>query len=488
MAVINALGPLVKTRHTISSKIINSLLLVDIVSISQNTADPAKTQLQVRSLSKTLRIQLSHFLRTNASGPLANKIDQYLRTHVVNSVVSDGEEVSRKRPATEEFDQLTKKQRSEPAPSAVINPAIWEAFVLDPGNPLALYDAQAIPLPIVVQTILKTMEIIPLYILDDKLNGVRARLLTLPATATNEATNGDFDDYDPEAAIEIDYAPDEPVEEAHVDELANQTFELPEAQNLNPQALQTEFHASIDRILQSVRTMDKMTSHRAGLSTKAASLDSLAITEWDKEAWIIILSRLSARGLTPPSATNTLGSSLRERLFEYIMINFREHMDLTISWLTEEWYNDTLTTTPESSGNYMKWATRIFDNILPFIEAKDARIFIRFLGELPLVLPSHVARLKTLCLDPERQKLGFAAIRYLLLLRPPTRGACVELCVDLYQNRRSLEDVLTVDADTKKAAADILKKWAPGTVEEAVKKEGLVVNQEGVEVKVEESG
>ena len=143
---------------------------------------------------------------------------------------------------------------------------------------------------------------------------------------------------------------------------------------------------------------------------------------------------------------------------------------------------------PELSGNYMKWATRIFDNILPFIEAKDVRIFIRFLGELPLVLPSHVARLKTLCLDPERQKLGFAAIRYLLLLWPPTRGACVELCVDLYQNRRSLEDVLTIDVDTKKAAADILKKWAPGTVEEAVKKEGLVVNQEGVEVKVEESG
>ena len=57
----------------------------------------------------------------------------------------------------------------------------------------------------------------------------------------------------------------------------------------------------------------------------------------------------------------------------------------------------------------------------------------------------------------------------------------MELCVDLYQNRRSLEDVLTVDVDTKKAAADILKKWAPGTVEEAVKKEGLVVNQEGVE-------
>jgi hypothetical protein len=63
MAVINALGPLVKTRHTLSSKIINALLSVDIVGIPQNSPDPAKAQLQWRSVSKTIRIQLSHFLR-----------------------------------------------------------------------------------------------------------------------------------------------------------------------------------------------------------------------------------------------------------------------------------------------------------------------------------------------------------------------------------------------------------------------------------------
>ena len=63
MAVINALGPLVKTRHTLSSKIINAFLSVDIISIPHNSPDPTKAQLQLRSVSKTLRIQLSHFLR-----------------------------------------------------------------------------------------------------------------------------------------------------------------------------------------------------------------------------------------------------------------------------------------------------------------------------------------------------------------------------------------------------------------------------------------
>jgi len=210
-------------------------------------------------------------------------------------------------------------------------------------------------------------------------------------------------------------------------------FELPTPEQLSPQLLKSEFQASIDRILQSIHIMDKSISHRAGIHTKSTTLDSLAITEWDKEAWITILSRLSSRAITPPSSITDplLPNILRERLFEYIMINFREHMDLTISWLTEEWYNDTLLNT----NIYQKWSIRIFDNILPFIESKDSRIFLRFLGDLPRLTGVHVGKLKILCLDPERQKLGFAAVKYLLLLRPPVREACIDLCVDLFRNR-----------------------------------------------------
>jgi symplekin len=263
--------------------------------------------------------------------------------------------------------------------------------------------------------------------------------LTLPAAPINDTLNGEFDDYDPEAITLVD-SEDKPTElgddiQPEIDEMEVLKFELSEAQSLSPQFIKQEFQASIDRILQSIWTMDKSISHRAGISSKFTTLDSLAITEWNKEAWITILSRLSSRALISPSIedTNPIPNILRERLFEYIMINFREHMDLIISWLTEEWYNESVS--PSSTGIYAKWAGRIFDNILPFIEAKDSKLFLRFLGDLPLLNVSHVAKLKTLCLDPERQKLGFAAIKYLLLLRPPVRNACVELCVDLFQNR-----------------------------------------------------
>jgi Symplekin/PTA1 N-terminal len=183
MAVINALGPLVKTRHTLSSKIINIFLSVDIVSIPRHSPDPTKAQLQLRSVSKTIRIQLSHFLRylflrysnfrTNAAGPLSNRIDQYLRTSQLNGIAFDGEEISRKRPASTEddFSQPSKRLRADSeGPSIQIDPSISLAFLLDPANPLALYDAQVIPLTIVTEIIIRTLEILPHQLLEDRLN------------------------------------------------------------------------------------------------------------------------------------------------------------------------------------------------------------------------------------------------------------------------------------------------------------------------------
>ena len=177
MAVINALGPLVKTRHTLAAKIMNAFLSVDIISIPQNSSDPTKAQLQLRSVAKTIRIHLAHFLKTNAAGPLSTRIDQYLRTSQINGVIVDDEDPSRKRPATEELSGPAKKLK--PEPRVVVDPAISSAFLLDHTNPLALCEAQSIPLNIVVESILRVMAIIPSQLLEERLNLVRARLLEL---------------------------------------------------------------------------------------------------------------------------------------------------------------------------------------------------------------------------------------------------------------------------------------------------------------------
>ncbi len=77
-------------------------------------------------------------------------------------------------------------------------------------------------------------------------------------------------------------------------------------------------------------------------------------------------------------------------------------MDLIISWLTEEWYHEILFSgSVQITGPYMKWTTRIFENILPFIESKDSKSFLRFLGDVPYLQGLHVKKLGILCLDPE---------------------------------------------------------------------------------------
>ena len=296
--------------------------------------------------------------------------------------------------------------------------------------------------------------------------------------------NGDFDDYDPEEiAIDTESRPsrahdeqeDERMIRPDLDALALSTFELPHPEPLSTTRLKADFQACIERILHSLKDLESSTTQRAGqppAGGKSINLSSLAISEWDADARTILLTRLSARALTSPSPSDDspLPNLLRERLFEYIMTNFRIHMDLIITWLTEEWYNDRLT----KANVYSKWATRILDNILPFIEMKDSKIFLRFLGDLPWMTGEMVGKLGVLCLDPERIKLGFAGIKYLLLLRPPVRGDCIALLVDLYENRNTPPLVLTrafwsgvlmLDADTRKMSAEVLRRWAPGKLE-----------------------
>ncbi len=109
--------------------------------------------------------------RTNSAGPLSNRIDQYLRTSQVNGIILDGEEISRKRPAADDLSQPTKRLRPESeGPPISVDPSVSLAFLLDPGNPLALYDAQVIPLAIVTEIILRTLEILPPQTLEDRLN------------------------------------------------------------------------------------------------------------------------------------------------------------------------------------------------------------------------------------------------------------------------------------------------------------------------------
>lgn len=106
-----------------------------------------------------------------------------------------------------------------------------------------------------------------------------------------------------------------------------------------------------------------------------------------------------------------IGDTLRESMFRYVLDDWRKRLDVAVSWLNEEWYNDKISSQEESNStqNYERWALKVFDGILPYLDAKD-KVLIRFLSEIPSVTSEILERVKRLARDPERVSLAVNAI------------------------------------------------------------------------------
>ena len=98
-------------------------------------------------------------------------------------------------------------------------------------------------------------------------------------------------------------------------------------------------------------------------------------------------------------------------MFRYVLDDWRKRLDIAVSWLNEEWYNDKVSNEGDvaATPNYEKWALKVFDGILPYLDAKD-KVLIRFLSEIPLVTESIIERTKRLARDPDRVLLAVSAI------------------------------------------------------------------------------
>ncbi|KAK5259612.1 hypothetical protein LTR40_005652, partial [Exophiala xenobiotica] len=225
-------------------------------------------------------------------------------------------------------------------------------------------------------------------------------------------------------------------------------------------------------------------------------LNRLAASSNDRDSWITILMRLATRApsglddlaqsLTEGDESNTLvkledtetpnvANRIRQTLFMYILDDFRPRLNIAISWLTEEWYADKMTakTHPEFKHlpNYSRWVIRLLDRLLPYLDARDKNLLIRFLSEIPAIDHDVLDRVKTLARDPERLSMCILSMQYLLMLRPPVR----ELVLD------SLETIWHEgDAQAKSATAKVILRWRPGFLEENAqsKKEEMGVKEE----------
>ena len=150
----------------------------------------------------------------------------------------------------------------------------------------------------------------------------------------------------------------------------------------------------------------------------------------------------------------SMADNIRAGLLTYILTDFRKRIDHAIAWLNEEWYNERLSSSdPTHHTNYNKWALRVLDGLLPYLDAKDKQL-LRFLSEIPELNADMLVRVKKLAQDPERVPLAVMSLQYLTMFRPPVK----EICLD------AVEDMWRSNPVAKAKAAAILTKHRPSVL------------------------
>jgi symplekin len=166
---------------------------------------------------------------------------------------------------------------------------------------------------------------------------------------------------------------------------------------------------------------------------------------------------------SPVSSTGAnLSNTIREQLYTYVLEDFRKRIEVAVSWLSEEWYNDRVQQRSSASASvprdvplhYEKWSLRLLDGFMPYLHGQD-KVLTRFLSELPELNAAILSRVKTLCRDPALVNLALTSLYYLVMMRPPVRSLALDTVQDIWSDYE----------DSRPMAAKYLQKWRPGFLE-----------------------
>ncbi|GAB7357064.1 hypothetical protein MBLNU459_g7881t1 [Dothideomycetes sp. NU459] len=506
-ATLNSLGSLIKTRATIANKIIATTLNFNPLRLASSPPVSAKTRVLVKSMARTTMALLINIIKKNPNHPLAARISQYV-DKLRHSLIEAFDETSRKRPApAEPTDGLSdaKRQRVDaqmrpatehslappPLPAGPVSFA--QLFTLTREQGLIGFDVNVIPLNVVLSIVAPLLSSIDKSKMDNAINTVRARYLSLgkappmdamttarAATCAAPITNEDDDSYEPGPAFEdteqimnnLDQAPLEDMFEQRP-EVALGPFSLPPPAPLTGKEVLECSRGAVARVFGALDALDQTSSAK----TQKFGFNRLAANNHDRDGWIAVISRLASRasaGLDVRKVKSehengrdvdikgfSPSDALRESLYLYVIDDFRRRIDVAISWLNEEWYNDRVQTKQKGGNefvpqNYERWMLKILDGIIPFMDA-GSKLLIRFLSEIPSLDRDVLQRVTRLAKDPERVNLAVNSLHYLILLRPPVRDIAIDALEDLYRNYD----------DTRPSVTKLLLKWRPEVVQSA---------------------
>ncbi|EFR02074.1 hypothetical protein MGYG_05077 [Nannizzia gypsea CBS 118893] len=491
-ATLNSIPVLIRTRPSISNKIINAVLNFNPLKQANAPLTPT-TKVNIKSMERTTRALLLSIIKKAPTHPLAGRIQQYIE-RLAQSHNEIFDESSRKRalPA-EPTDVVDSAKRArlglETPPQPKFPPlppgptSFGQLFTLTEDVGLASFDVKQLPVDLVLKIIIPVLTRVGGESLDLAIGAVRSRYETIckkqvferqnqAASAQPAAADEDDDDYEPEyQPMDIpgpptDIAkPEAPATEALPDIVSLGPFVLPRPPPLSPEDVEHLGKETVSRIFSMISTLPQSSKAVTNNPSQSLGFGRLAASSSDRESWLTLLTRLATRssaGLESEESVDNqkvpgkqnIANTIRGMLYRYVLEDFRARMNFAISWMNEEWYNDQIQLKNASSQiegdpknpyvpiHYSHWSLKLLEGMLPYLDAKD-KVLIRFLSELPELDFPIIQKVKTLANDPERVNLCIQALHYLIIVRPPARQLCLDAVVDLYQTMEETRPLAT---------------------------------------------
>ena len=506
-ATLNCLSILVRTRPGTSNRILNALLNFNPLKLATLPMSP-RTRVIVRSMEKTTRLLLIHLSKRDPHNPMVPRIHQHVE-RMMRMVAEVFEDTIRKRPSdSQQHDGEDAKRQRVEASQVQILPlgsgphSLADVFTLVGNTALKSFDVSQLPASMVSKIAVSMLSRLDPQLLARAVDGVRGRLDTLanapvPELNPNTAPLGveeDDDDYEPDfyqaedteqILNKLDSDPTR-LEPMSIDDgLGLKSFSLIQPHELTPEMALSAGSGTLSRVLEMMKSLDDP----AGKRTKPG-FSRLAASSGSRDSWMTILSRLATRSMAgleevavkgeeEDSWSHTFGSSVRDVLYNYVMEDFRRNIDVAVSWLCEEWYNDKLLrkSGENSPLHYEKCTLRLIDGFLPYLHPQD-KALTRFLSEIPELNPTILSRVKHMCRDPSVVQLALTSLLYLVIMRPPVKDIALDMVQGIWTECKlqgacvilgltpSHADI-SIDEDARPMAAKYLSKYRPAFLEAA---------------------
>ncbi|CZR54124.1 related to pre-tRNA processing protein / PF I subunit [Phialocephala subalpina] len=491
-ATLNSLSILIRARPHIANRILNVILNFNPLKQANSPMTP-KSRVMIKSMEKTTRSLLVHILKRDNQHPLAGKIQQYVE-RMMRSKSDIFDEQTRKRGPPEPTDGLDAAKRQKL--SAQVKPAapkfhvpplapgshsVAELFTVTTEEGLKGFDVAQLAEHLVVQIGITILQRLDADTLNQAVEGVRKRLQSMSAAqpemlnaATAPLDVEEDDDYEPDfygaedteqILNKLDGAP--PLEEtklqAPAPDMALGHFTLPAPPPLTHEQVAQVGQGTVARVFEVMQTLEEKGK------TSKAGINRLAASAYDRPAWITIITRLATRasaGLEEVNAVKlephqmppfSLGNNIRESLYRYIFEDFRKRIDIAVQWLCEEWYNDKMQMKSGEDAvlHYEKWAIKVIDGIVPYLDGQDRALVIKFLGEIPGLSMEVLERVKGLCVNPTTVNMALQSLLFLVAYRPPARELVLA----------AVEDVWNTYEDARPVVVKLFTKYRPDYAE-----------------------